>query len=190
MPKVPTKSTDRRKARLLRIREMDHAMAQPCQRCDSKGLKCLLSLEGNCLECVAATVSCSLFPSEEDFAAVRRRKQELRREIRELEKRRLDIERQRLEVEDRLDGVDEEEKRLFDREKNSIVELERLEAAQEKPNASSSTVPAVKPVALDPTDPGWLQADSSLLLNPSFEFSDLFDIAGFDGTALGVDGSV
>jgi hypothetical protein len=71
MPKVLTKSTDRRKARLLQIREIYHVIAYLCQRCDSKGLKCLLSLEGNCLECVAATVSCSLFPSEEDFAAVR-----------------------------------------------------------------------------------------------------------------------
>jgi hypothetical protein len=70
------------------------------------------------------------------------------------------------------------------------VELERLEAAREKPSALSSTVPAVKPVILDLTNPSWLQANSLLLLNPSFEFSDLFSINGFDSTALGVGGSL
>ncbi|KAF2741629.1 hypothetical protein M011DRAFT_491190 [Sporormia fimetaria CBS 119925] len=201
MPKVPVNSTSRRKARFSRIREMDHVVASPCSRCKSQGLKCLLSLEGNCLECVSSGSSCDLFPTEAEFAEVARCKRELRRQLREVECRRVEAEaesarraaeiaRRRLELEESLDSLDDKEKELFGREKESISELERLERAQGKDPAiseswsKSTTSLAVPPI---PTDLGWSQADPS-----SFDLSSFIDDPQFliDFDALASDGIV
>ena len=132
MPKGPNTSTTRRKARLARIFAMDYVVARPCQRCCSKNLRCVLSLEGNCAECISSSLLCSLFPSKEEFTAVAKQKQELRREIREVERRQLNLEEQ-------LDSVVDKEKALFDRKKDSLVELEQLEAIHRASALVSST---------------------------------------------------
>ena len=153
----------------------------------------MLSLEGNCAECISSSSPCSLFPSEEEFAAVAKEKQELRREIREIERRRLNLEEQ-------LDSVVDKEKALFDCKKDSLVELERLEAihragasvSSTSCTSTTSTVVASPPLPSFSTNPGWFQADSRLPLDTSLSFnlsaflassSPSFDQAGLGNTS-------
>jgi hypothetical protein len=120
MPKVGARSTVRHYQRLDRIRAMDHVVKKLCRHCAEKKLRCLLSLEGQCLDCIAVGVECSLFPREEEFAALAWKRRELRREL-------LEIERRKLDLEDQLQSTAEEEKRLFDSERKALNELELLE---------------------------------------------------------------
>jgi hypothetical protein len=169
MPKkVFSRSAEKQRSRFENILDRGMEAPSPCKRCVEKKLKCLVELStGFCAYCIRAKSRCSLVLTNTE-----------RREMRD-EQRAAQLRIARAEAElaaARVALLEAEEKERI-RELEDIVateELGFLEKAAGIRSPSPSPEPVTRTAGLDLLDPepsadlGWLQADFTSFVDPSF----------------------